>query len=97
MLGHEKDEAEAELVLSIRGSKPVICHGHASELYAAIDAALHKAETALTRHKEKVKGHKGAPTSRHPEDIPVAGGEDGGGDDPEDESYQDIVEGRDFS
>jgi putative sigma-54 modulation protein len=88
--------AEAEVVLSVRGGKPVVCHSRQDDLYAAIDTVLDKAEVQLTRHKEKLKTHKGAPTSRHPEEIPGGDPVDAGPEEPEETSYQDIVEERDY-
>ncbi len=107
-LGHDRSSAggaggaEAEVVLSVRGGKPVVCHSRQDDLRAAIDTVLDKAEVQLTRHKEKLKGHKGAPSSRRPDESPSAAGQgdqDYGSDDPSDQdepSYQDIVEEREF-
>ncbi len=89
--------AEAEMVLSVRGGKPVVCHSRQDELYAAIDTILDKAEVQLTRHKEKLKTHKGTRTSRRSDEI--QGGDAGGGhagSGPEEPSYQDIVEEREY-
>ena len=100
VLGHEKEGAEAEILLSVRGGKPLVSQSRQEELYAAIDTVLDKAEVQLVRHKEKLKGHRAAPAGRHPEEILVAMDGSGDGDqptDPEEQSYQEIVEQREYS
>ena len=92
VLGHDRDGAAAELVISVRRGKPLVSNAHAQELYAAIDVVLDKAEKQLTRHKEKLKGRKGEPKSVPSEDLGPGAVEDS-----EEERYQDIVDQRDFS
>ncbi len=92
VLGHDSHGAEAELVISIRSGKPLVCHSKGKELYAAVDTVLDKAEKQLTRHKEKLKGHKGGGRAVPPSLEPTESAADG-----EEEGYQDIVEKRDFS
>jgi putative sigma-54 modulation protein len=58
ILGHGRGEAEVEVVLSVRGGNPLVCHARAKDLYAAIDIVLDKAEAQLTRHKEKLQSRK---------------------------------------
>ena len=58
ILGHVGDEAEVELVIKIPRGKPIICRSRAKELYTAIDLVLDKAETQLTKHKERLKNHR---------------------------------------
>jgi putative sigma-54 modulation protein len=59
ILGHGQKEAEAELLISVRGGKTLVCHARSKEIYAAIDAIVDKGESRLTRYKEKRKNHKG--------------------------------------
>lgn len=58
VLGHQPDGSAVELVISVQGGKPIVCHSRSKELYAAIDLVLDKAEKRLTRHKEKLKDQK---------------------------------------
>ncbi len=89
---HGAGEAEVELLISIRGGKPLVCHSRSKELYAALDLVLDKAESQLTRHKGRLKARKGsggrAASAESPADLAEGG---------EEEAYQDIVEKRDFS
>lgn len=93
ILGHDADGAEAELVISVRRRKAIVCHGKAKELYAAIDVVIDKAEGQLTKIKERSQDLRRKPTGQ------VAAGEATGAADDEDnlESYEDIVEKTDFS
>lgn len=58
VLGRVGDEASVEIVISIPRARPIVCRSQARDLYAAIDLALDKAETQLTRHKERVRQRK---------------------------------------
>ncbi len=58
VLGHVSDGAEAELVISVRKRRPIVCHSKAKELYAAIDIVLDKAEGQLTRFKERTRDQR---------------------------------------
>ena len=93
ILSHEKETAVAEVVVSVRGGKPLVCHSKDKELYAAIDLVLDKAEGLLNRHKGKLqsRGKPGAPKVAVPEPRDMAA------PDGEEERYQDIVEKRDFT
>ena len=94
VLGHRADGAEAELVISVRRRKAIVCHGKAKELYAAIDVVLDKAEGQLTRFKERTKDQR----TRKPTGQVSAGEVMGVADEEENlESYEDIVEKTDFS
>lgn len=59
ILGHSGDEAEVELVISVPRHKTIVCHSRAKAFHAAIDLVLDKAEAQLTKHKERLKGHRG--------------------------------------
>jgi ribosomal subunit interface protein len=90
ILGHSGDSAEVELVISVGRGNPIICHSRSKDLYAAIDLVLDKAEAQLTRLKDKVKARKGR----------LASGDGSGAEAPSDEpleSYEDVIEKRDFS
>ena len=94
VLGHQADGAEAELVISVRRRKAIVCHGKAKELYAAIDVVLDKAEGQLTKFKERTLDQR----TRIPTGQVAAGEAMGVADDEENlESYEDIVEKTDFS
>ena len=58
VLGHSGADAEVELVISVGHGKTVVCRSQARELYTAVDMVLDKAETQLTRHKERLKSHR---------------------------------------
>lgn len=94
VLGHGPKDAEAELIISVAGGKPLVCHARGMDPFAAVDVVLDKAEVQLTRHKERLKGHKGGPRGEAEvapaEKEPTDEGDDG-------EGYQDVVEKRDFS
>ncbi len=94
VLGHRADGAEAELVISVRRRKAIVCHGKAKELYAAIDVVLDKAEGQLTKFKERTQDQR----ARIPTGQAAAGEAMAVADDEENlESYEDIVENTDFS
>ena len=95
VLGHRSDGAEAELVISVRRRRPIVCHSRAKELYAAIDMVLDKAEGQLTRFKERTKNQRakkraGRVSVTNAEGVTLDGEENL-------ESYEDIVEKTDFS
>jgi putative sigma-54 modulation protein len=92
VLGHSGDEAGVELVISVRRAKPIICHSHAKDLYAAIDMVIDKAEIQLTKLKERIKTHKGRNAADLAPDAMSASG-----DDEKLESYDEVIEKRDFS
>ena len=58
VLAHSNDEAEVELVISVKRGKTIVCRSRAKELYAAIDLVLDKAEAQLTKFKERLKDHR---------------------------------------
>ncbi|MGQ9589539.1 MAG: ribosome hibernation-promoting factor, HPF/YfiA family [Planctomycetota bacterium] len=58
VLGRVGDDASIEVVISIPRANPIVCRSQARDLYAAIDLVLDKAETQLTRHKERVRQRK---------------------------------------
>jgi len=89
LLGHSGDSAEVELVISIKRSNPIVCHSRAKDLYAAIDLVLDKAEAQLTKRKEKLKTHKG--------ELSASGeGPEKTGEEEALESYDEVIEKRDF-
>jgi putative sigma-54 modulation protein len=90
VLGHSGDQADVELVISVRRAKPIICHSRAKDLYAAIDLVIDKAEAQLTKLKERVKAHKGRSSGDLlPESV-------AGADDERLESYDEVIEKREF-
>lgn len=91
VLGHSGDQAGVELVISVRRAKPIVCHSHAKDLYAAIDMVIDKAEIQLTKLKERVKAHKGRNAGDlAPEAVASTG------DDEKLESYDEVIEKREF-
>jgi putative sigma-54 modulation protein len=92
LLGHAGDNAEVELVISIKRSNPIVCHSRAKDLYTAIDLVLDKAEAQLTKRKEKLKTHKGEPSAAGARDAAQAGA----GDEEALESYDEVIEKREF-
>lgn len=68
VLCHSGDVAEVELVISVKRGKTIVCRSRAKELYAAIDLVLDKAETQLTKFKERLKDHR-APKASEPLDT----------------------------
>lgn len=98
VLGHSGDDAEVELVIGVPRTSPIVCHSRARDLYAAIDLALDKAEAQLTKHKERLKERKSPKgESAAGERSGVLEGEaSAAGDDDQLESYDDVIEKRDF-
>lgn len=95
VLQNGSGESRAELLISVRGGKTLVCHSRSKELYAAIDLLVDKAEVQLTRHKEKRKDHKGRSSAEWPGGEGGAPGERGADeDDDTEERYEDIVEKR---
>lgn len=83
------NQAKAELLMSVRGGgKPLVCQSRSKELYAAVDLVMDKAEAQLTRHKEKLKGHKGIGVKNAAPHVPT------GIVDETEEEYQEIVRKR---
>ncbi len=97
ILGHSGAQANVELVISVPRGKPIVCHSEAKDLYAAIDLVVDKAEIQLTKFKERLKDHK-VPRDLVRDAASQAAVSPGaaGGDDEGLESYDDIVEKRDF-
>ena len=93
VLGHEADGADVELVISVRKGKPIVCHSQAKELYAAIDMCLDKAETQLTKFKERAKKHRAGSGG----ELAASAQAEAPSEDDNLESYEDIVEKTDFS
>ena len=94
VLGHSGDGAEAEVVISVPRGSPIVCRSTAQDLHAAVDLVLDKAEIQLTKHKERIKErktHKGAPGEAF--EAEAASGKP---DDDTLESYDDVIEKRDF-
>ena len=96
VLQNDSGESRAELLISVRGGKTLVCHSRSKELYAAIDLLVDKAEVQLTRHKEKRKDHnKGRSSAEWPGGEGGAPGDRGADeDDDTEERYEDIVEKR---
>jgi ribosome hibernation promoting factor len=93
ILGHSGVVADVELVISVRRGNPIVCHSRDKDLYAAIDIALDKAEVQLTKHKERLKTHKGRVASGGPTDGSL---EETTRADEGLESYDDVIEKREF-
>lgn len=92
ILGHSGDNAEVELVISVKRSNPIVCHSHAKDLYSAIDLVIDKAEAQLTKHKEKLKTHKGERSAAGEGSLEKSAAQD----DEALESYDEVIEKRDF-
>ncbi len=92
ILGHSGDTASVELVITVRRGNPIICQSQAKDMYAAIDTVLDKAEAQLTKFKERRKTHKtektGASAGQMESKSPA--------DDEGLESYDEVIEKRDF-
>ena len=58
ILHKEKTFSRVELVAGLVRGKTIVVRGEDADMYVAIDQACRKAETALTRFKNKVKGEK---------------------------------------
>ncbi|MGE3165837.1 MAG: ribosome-associated translation inhibitor RaiA [Planctomycetota bacterium] len=87
VLGPEGQRMRAEAILSIVRGETIVCHVDHDQLRAAVDLVVDKAENAVTRHKERLRGHRGStpePTGRM----------DRSGDDLD--SYQDVVDRTEF-
>ena len=86
VLDRAGDEASVEVVISISRGNPIVCRSQAKDLYAAIDLVLDKAETHLTRHKERVRQRKtarrevGAEFVEAPEEADALRAEEADGD-----------------
>ena len=90
------DQAVAELVISVKRGGRLFCKISSKDLYAAIDLVLDKAETLLTRHKEKRKSHRsGREGANRSSPGETETGETGTGEESL-EAYEDIVEKREF-
>lgn len=94
VLGHSGDDAEVEVVISVPRGSPVVCHSRARDLYTAIDLVLDKAEAQLTRHKEKVKERK---SPKAGDKLSRENDQEVSDDDEGLESYEDVIEKRDFN
>ena len=82
------DRSQVELVISVKKGAQIVVHHEDKDLYAAIDLVLDKAETQLTRHKEKVQDRRASKLSESFEG-PEEPAEDF-------ETYQEIVEKEEF-
>lgn len=92
-LGFTGDEASVEVVISIPRGSPIVCHCRAKDLYSAIDLVVDKAEIQLTKHKERVRTRKAKTDMAGTQIEPAAAPH------PEDEqleSYDDVIDKRDF-
>lgn len=86
IIGLEGQQIRAEVIASVKGEN-IVCHFDHAQLRAAVDLVVDKAENALTRHKERLRDHRGPsvePTSR-----PKAPTDDL-------DSYQDVVDRMEF-
>lgn len=99
-LGHTGDSAAAEVVISIPRGRPLVCRSRAQDLYAAVDLVLDKAETQLTKHKERLKErktHRGQGSVEGEGEVGEKPQEAGlPTDDDKLESYDEVIEKRDF-
>ena len=96
ILSHSGDVAKAELVITVPRGQPIVCHSEAKELYAAIDLVVDKAEIQLTKFKERLKDHKALRGGSPKAPSPGAENSPRGGDDEGLESYDEVIEKRDF-
>ena len=86
ILGNEGQSKRAEAILSIAKAETIAVHADHEQMNAAIDLMIDRAQQSLTRHKEKVRKHRGGAT-------PPKGGEE---EREELESYQQIVDETEF-
>jgi putative sigma-54 modulation protein len=77
VMSREGDQSVVELIIAATG-RQIVSESRASDLYAAFDTVLDKAEKQLIRHKEKLRGKRHKPE----EVVPPSEAEEGG---PEDE------------
>ena len=69
VLERNTDRARAELLISVKKGSQIVCHQEGKDLYAAIDLVLDKAETQVTRFKEKLQAKR--PSQRPDFEPPV--------------------------
>ncbi|MBN1419644.1 MAG: ribosome-associated translation inhibitor RaiA [Planctomycetes bacterium] len=60
ILDREGLQNVVELVITVPRGGTIVCHSRGEDLYAAIDMVIDKAETQLTRFKEKIKDRRGS-------------------------------------
>ena len=85
-IGSQKDDREAELVVSINHGKPIVAKASNGNLYAAIHTAADRVEKQLRKHKEKLRDHH----VRKPAAEQTLEDGDSGVNDTED--YEDVAE-----
>ena len=87
ILGTEGHHMRAEIVLSISGADTIATHAEHEDLNAAIDIVIDRAEKRLLKHKEKIRNHRGTPEAPAP---------DPGVPEEPLETYDEIIEKREF-
>ena len=85
VLDKASEGARAELIIHVAKGAPIVVHHDDKELYAAIDLVIDKAETQLTRHKEKLQDRR----SVHGQEDVLAGHESGALDEDLDDDFED--------
>lgn len=61
-----KDLPAVEIVASAEHFHDMVSHERAAQLWRSVDGAVQKLEQQLRKHKEKVRDHKHAPSTRRP-------------------------------
>ena len=89
VLDREAEGCRVELVISVKPGGNIVVHCDDKDLYAAIDLVIDKAETQLTRHKEKLQDRRNTAKDEYPP-AEVGDGEENL------ETYQEIVEREEF-
>ncbi len=90
ILQKEAERTDVELVITVRRGGSIVCHSKDKDTYAAIDLVLDKAETQLTRYKEKLRHHRRGQSAAEMQAV-----DEKTTDEPL-EAYDDIVAKRDF-
>lgn len=59
ILGHESDQFSVEMIVRADHKNTFIAKGTGPDTFAVVDGLIDKLERQLTKHKEKIRNHKG--------------------------------------